>query len=66
MTYVITQPCIDVIFLESEVPPQWLEFIDLDRSWCTGTKDDKNAVRAWIDEIQPPLSDRKVDGHDDC
>ena len=102
MTYVITQPCIDVkdkscvdvcpvsciyidsddldrklyihpdecidcgacepecpvnaIFEASAVPPEWQEFIELDRRWTTGTDDDKNAVRARINEIQPPAS----------
>jgi ferredoxin len=99
MTYVITQPCIDVkdkscvdvcpvsciylesddvdrklyihpdecidcgacepecpvsaIFVDSAVPPEWAEFIELDRRWNTGDNDAKNAVRARIDEIQP-------------
>jgi NAD-dependent dihydropyrimidine dehydrogenase PreA subunit len=100
MTYVITQPCIDVkdkscvdvcpvsciyiesddldrklyihpdecidcgacepecpvsaIFEESAVPPEWAEFIELDRRWTTGNEDEKNAVRARINELQPP------------
>jgi ferredoxin len=102
MTYVITQPCIDVkdkscvdvcpvsciylesddvdrklyihpdecidcgacepecpvnaIFVDNAVPPEWTEFVDLDRRWNTGDADAKNAVRARIDEIQPPAA----------
>ena len=102
MTYVITQPCIDVkdkscvdvcpvsciyidsddldrklyihpdecidcgacepecpvnaIFEQSAVPPEWQEFIELDRRWSTGSEDDKTAVRARINEIQPAAS----------
>jgi ferredoxin len=100
MTYVITQPCIDVkdkscvdvcpvsciyleddgvdrklyihpdecidcgacepecpvsaIFVQDAVPGEWAEFIELDRRWNTGDATEKNAVRARIDEIQPP------------
>jgi len=100
MTYVITQPCIDVkdkscvdvcpvsciylendgldrklyihpdecidcgacepecpvnaIFEQSAVPPEWQEFIELDARWNRGDSDEKNAVRARIDAIQPP------------
>ncbi|HEX8966605.1 MAG TPA: ferredoxin family protein [Chloroflexota bacterium] len=99
MTYVITQPCIDVkdkscvdvcpvsciylenddvdrklyihpdeciecgacepecpvsaIFHESAVPDEWREFTELDAKWCRGGDDDKAAVRARIDELQP-------------
>jgi ferredoxin len=102
MTYVITQPCIDVkdkscvdvcpvsciylesdgvdrklylhpdecidcgacepecpvsaIFVDNAVPPEWTEFLELDRRWNTGDDDAKNAVRARIDEIQPPTA----------
>ena len=41
---------VNAIFEMSAVPPEWEEFIDLDRRWNT---DDKDAVRARIDEIQP-------------
>jgi ferredoxin len=102
MTYVITQPCIDVkdkscvdvcpvscIYIESDdldrklyinpdecidcgacepecpvnaifeasaVPSEWQEFIELDKRWTTGSEGDKTAVRARIDEIQPPAA----------
>jgi hypothetical protein len=36
------------------VPPEWQEFIELDRRWTTGDEAEKNAVRARINEIQPP------------
>ncbi len=100
MTYVITQPCIDLkdkscvdvcpvsciyiesddldrklyihpdecidcgacepecpvtaIFEESAVPAEWHEFVALDRQWTTGAEAEKTAVRARINEIQPP------------
>ncbi len=47
---------VNAIFEASAVPPEWQEFIELDKRWSTGTDDDKNAVRARIDEIQPPAS----------
>ena len=47
---------VNAIFEGSAVPPEWQEFIDLDKRWTTGTEDDKNAVRARITEIQPPAS----------
>jgi ferredoxin len=45
---------VNAIFEASAVPPEWHEFIELDQRWSTGTEDDKNAVRARINEIQPP------------
>ena len=45
---------VNAIFEASAVPPEWHEFIELDKRWTTGTEDDKNAVRARINEIQPP------------
>jgi len=45
---------VNAIFESSAVPPEWQEFIELDKRWTTGTEDDKNAVRARINEIQPP------------
>ena len=45
---------VNAIFESSAVPPEWQEFIELDQRWSTGTEDDKNAVRARINEIQPP------------
>ena len=45
---------VNAIFESSAVPPEWQEFIELDQRWTTGTEDDKNAVRARINEIQPP------------
>ena len=47
---------VNAIFEESAVPPEWQEFIELDRRWSTGTEDDKTAVRARINEIQPAAS----------
>jgi NAD-dependent dihydropyrimidine dehydrogenase PreA subunit len=44
---------VSAIFHESAVPPEWTEFTDLDKRWCTGSEDDKNAVRERINEIQP-------------
>jgi hypothetical protein len=38
------------------LPSEWLEFADLDRRWCTGDDAEKNAVRARINEIQPPVA----------
>ena len=45
---------VNAIFESSAVPPEWQEFIELDKRWTMGTEDDKNAVRARINEIQPP------------
>jgi NAD-dependent dihydropyrimidine dehydrogenase PreA subunit len=45
---------VSAIFESSAVPPEWQEFIDLDRRWNTGDADEKTAVRSRIDEIQPP------------
>lgn len=44
---------VNAIFEQSAVPPEWQEFIELDRSWSTGDEADKTAVRARINEIQP-------------
>jgi hypothetical protein len=35
------------------VPPEWQEFTDMDKRWTVGSEDDKNAVRARVNEIQP-------------
>jgi ferredoxin len=45
---------VSAIFEQSAVPAEWQEFIDLDRRWNTGDDVEKNAVRARINEIQPP------------
>jgi ferredoxin len=45
---------VNAIFEQSAVPPEWQEFIDLDRRWNTEDEAAKNAVRARINEIQPP------------
>jgi ferredoxin len=47
---------VNAIFESSAVPPEWQEFIELDKRWTMGTEEDKNAVRARINEIQPPAS----------
>src|SRR3977135_2058189 len=47
---------VSAIFHESAVPPEWQGVNELARRWCTGTEDDKNAVRARINEIQPPAA----------
>ena len=47
---------VNAIFESSAVPPEWQEFIELDKRWTTGTAEDKNAVRARINEIQPAAS----------
>jgi len=44
---------VNAIFEQSAVPPEWEEFLDLDRRWNTGADDERAAVRARIDEIQP-------------
>jgi NAD-dependent dihydropyrimidine dehydrogenase PreA subunit len=44
---------VNAIFHESAVPPEWAEFTELDKRWCTGDESEKNAVCARIDEIQP-------------
>ena len=62
MTYVITEPCIDVldkgcvevcpvtaIFAEDDVPDQWKEYTELDAKWFK----DADAVRARVDELKP-------------
>jgi ferredoxin len=45
---------VSAIFEQSGLPSEWLEFAVLDRRWCTGDDAEKNAVRARINEIQPP------------
>ena len=45
---------VTAIFHESAVPDEWKEFTELDARWCLGGEDEKNAVRARINEIQPP------------
>jgi hypothetical protein len=45
---------VNAIFHESAVPPEWQEFTELDKRWSTGAEADKTAVRARINEIQPP------------
>ena len=45
---------VTAIFEESAVPAEWAEFIELDKQWTTGGDAEKNAVRARINEIQPP------------
>ena len=47
---------VNAIFESSAVPPEWQEFIELDKRWTMGTEEDKNAVRARINEIQPAAS----------
>jgi hypothetical protein len=42
------------IFRDSAVPPEWDDFIKLDARWCRCDQGEKQAVRARIDEIQPP------------
>ena len=46
---------VTAIFVQDVVPGEWAEFVELDRRWNTGDADEKNAVRARIDEIQPPV-----------
>src|SRR5438034_163312 len=64
MYYINPDECIDcgacepecpvsAIFTQDAVPPEWTEFIDLDKKWCTGDEAAKNEVRARINEIQP-------------
>jgi len=45
---------VTAIFEESAVPAEWHEFIQLDKQWTTGGEAEKTAVRARINEIQPP------------
>jgi hypothetical protein len=45
---------VSAIFEQSAVPPEWQEFTDLDRRWNTGDAGERDAVRARINEIQPP------------
>jgi NAD-dependent dihydropyrimidine dehydrogenase PreA subunit len=47
---------VSAIFHDSAVPPEWAEFTDLDKRWCTGSEDDKTAVRERINEIQPAVT----------
>lgn len=44
---------VSAISHDSAVPPEWSEFVGLNREWCTGDADAKNTVRARINEIQP-------------
>ena len=44
---------VNAIFEQTAVPPEWTEFIDLDARWTRGDGNEKTAVRARIDEIQP-------------
>ncbi len=45
---------VTAIFEESAVPAEWHEFVALDKQWTTGGDAEKTAVRARINEIQPP------------
>jgi len=45
---------VTAIFEESAVPAEWHEFVSLDKQWTTGGEAEKTAVRARINEIQPP------------
>jgi ferredoxin len=45
---------VNAIFEQSAVPPEWEEFIELDKRWTNGDEAEKTAVRARINEIQPP------------
>ena len=47
---------VSAIFEMSAVPPEWQEVADLDRRWTTGDAAEKDAVRARINEIQPPAA----------
>ena len=47
---------VNAIFEQSAVPPEWEEFIELDKRWTTGDEAEKTAVRARINEIQPPAA----------
>jgi NAD-dependent dihydropyrimidine dehydrogenase PreA subunit len=47
---------VSAIFEISAVPPEWQEFGDLDARWNQGDAAEKTAVRARIDEIQPPAA----------
>jgi ferredoxin len=47
---------VNAIFHESAVPDEWTEFNELDARWCRGDENEKNAVRARINEIQPPAA----------
>jgi len=47
---------VNAIFEASAVPAEWQEFIELDKRWSDGTAEDKTAVRARINEIQPPAA----------
>jgi hypothetical protein len=38
------------------VPDEWNEFTELDARWCRGDASEKNAVRARINQIQPPTA----------
>jgi ferredoxin len=47
---------VNAIFEQSAVPPEWEEFIELDKRWTAGDDAEKTAVRARINEIQPPAA----------
>ncbi len=47
---------VTAIFELSALPDEWAEFATLDARWTQGDDDDKNAVRARINELQPPVS----------
>jgi len=47
---------VNAIFEQSAVPPEWEEFIELDKRWTVGDDAEKTAVRARINEIQPPAA----------
>jgi hypothetical protein len=38
------------------VPDEWKEYNDLDARWTRGDENEKNAVRARINELQPPAA----------
>jgi NAD-dependent dihydropyrimidine dehydrogenase PreA subunit len=47
---------VSAIFEVSAIPDEWKEFIELDAQWNQGDEAAKNAVRARINEIQPPAA----------
>jgi hypothetical protein len=63
--YIQVDECIDCGACEPEWPvngifeqsaiPEWQEFTDLDRRWCTGSNAEENTVRTRINEIQSPV-----------
>jgi ferredoxin len=63
MLYINPDECIDcgacepecpenAIFQSEAVPPEWAEYIDLNRGWF----EDKDAVRARIDALKPRVA----------